>query len=156
MRIVARDDGEHQRADKEALNLDPATTKDLDEEDCEKVARYVACGRDDEISVGVFQERVVFGFAFGETDGRQEHRLVEIEAVKGDVDEEPARCGSDQLFQMFPLAKIYHERLHLYILGRWCDVCFDDGCVSVLGGKFVGVGIRVYFGPFAGVVHGGG
>ena len=70
MRIIAGDDGEHERADKEALDLDPATTKDLDEEDCEEVARYVTRGGDDEISVGVLQERVVFGFAFGETDGR--------------------------------------------------------------------------------------
>ena len=90
MCIVAGNDAKHEGADEEALNLDPATTKDLDEIDRQEVPRHVARRSDDEISVSVLEERIIFGFAFGKTDRGQKHGLVEIEAVKSDVDKEPA------------------------------------------------------------------
>ena len=80
--------------------------------------------------------------------------MVEIEAVESDVDQEPAGCGPDQLFQMSPLAEVDHECLHLYVLGWWRHVGFDDRCVSIRGGMIVGVGIRVHLGLFGGIVHG--
>ena len=90
MCIVAGNDAKHEGADEKALNLDPATTKDLDEINRKEVPRHVARRSDDEISVSVLEECVVFGFAFGETNRSQKHGLVEIETIKGDVDKEPA------------------------------------------------------------------
>lgn len=43
MCTVAGNDGKSERADKEALNLDPAATEDLNEKDCKEVSRHVAC-----------------------------------------------------------------------------------------------------------------
>ena len=126
MCIVAGNDTKHERADQEALNLDPAATKDLDEVDCKEVPGHVARRSNDQVSISVLEERVIFGFAFGETDRSQQHGLVEIETVKGDIDEEPAGCSADQLLQMSPLAEVNHESFHLHVLGRWRDVRFDD------------------------------
>ena len=124
--IIASNDGKHERANKEALNLDPAATKDLDKEDCKEVAGYVARRSDDQISISILEERVILGFAFGETNRSQEHGLIEIETVKGNIDEEPARCRTDQLLQMFPLAKVDHESLQLRVFSRRRNVCFDE------------------------------
>lgn len=90
MFIVAGNNTKHERADEEALNLDPTTTKDLDEIDREEVPRHVASRSDDEIPISVLEERVILGFAFGETDRSQKHGLVEIETVKGNINKEPA------------------------------------------------------------------
>lgn len=90
MCIIAGNDSKHECADKEALNLDPATTKYLDEIDCEKIPRNIARRCDDEISISVLEERIIFGFAFGETDSRQKYGLIEIETVEGNIDEKPA------------------------------------------------------------------
>lgn len=95
MSVVAGYDGKHERTDEEALNLDPATPKYLDEEDGQEVAGHVARRSDDEIPISVLEERVILGFALGETNGRQEHRLVEVQTVKGDIDQEPGGCGAD-------------------------------------------------------------
>ena len=155
MFIVASNDSKHERADEEALNLDPPTTKNLDEEDGEEVPWHVSGRGDYQISISVLEERVVFGFAFGETDRSQKHGLVEIDTVKGDVDQEPAGCGADQLFQMSPLAEVDQERLQLHVSSRWRNVCFNNRSVSVLRGKTVRVCVRsMRLGAFAGVVHG--
>ena len=134
MCIVAGNDGKHQSTDQEALNLNPATTKYLDKDDGQEVSRHVSRSSDDKITVSVLEESVVFGFAFGEADGRQEDGLVEVETVEGDVDKEPAGCRTNELLQVSPFAEIDHEGLHLHVLGRWSDVCFDDGCVPIRGG----------------------
>lgn len=89
MVIVAGNDGKHERADKEALNLDPATTQDLDEKNGKEVPRHIARRSNNQISISVLEKRIVFGFAFGKSDRSQEHGLIKIETVKGDVDEEP-------------------------------------------------------------------
>ena len=137
MSIVASNDAEHERTDEEALNLDPATTKNLDEVDGKKVPWHVSGGGDDQISISILEKRVVFGFAFGETDRSQKHRLVEIDTIKGDIDEEPAGCSADQLFQMSPLAEVGHECRQLHVSSRWRNVCFNNGSVSVLRGNTV-------------------
>ena len=139
MSIVPGNDGKHERADEEALNLDPATTEYLDEENREEVPGDVAGRSDDEIPIGVLEKGVVFGFAFGETNRGEKDRLIEIEAVEGDVDQEPAGCGPNELLQMSPFAKVDHERLQLHVFGWRRDVCFDDGCMSIWGGHIVGV-----------------
>lgn len=90
MCIVAGNDTKHERADQEALNLDPATTKNLNEKDRQEVSRHVACRSDDQISISVLEERIIFCFAFGETNRSQKHGLIEVEAVEGHVNEEPA------------------------------------------------------------------
>lgn len=69
MRIITSNDGKHEGADEEALNLDPATTQYLNEVDGQEVPRHVASRGDDEISIRVLEEGVIFRFAFGETDG---------------------------------------------------------------------------------------
>ena len=154
MGIVAGNDGKHERADEEALNLDPATTKYLNEENRQEVPGDVARRRDDEIPISVLEKRFVFGFAFGETNRRQKDRLIEVEAVESDVDQEPARCGTKQLLQMSPFAKVDHECLQLHVFGWWRHVCFDDGCSPVRGVEIVGVGIGVHLGLFAGIAYG--
>ena len=126
MVIVAGNDTKHERADKEALNLDPATTKDLDEVDGKEVPRYVARRRDNQVTISVLEERLIFGFAFGKSNGGEKYRLVEIETVKGNIDKEPARCRTDQLFQMSPLAEVDHECLQLHVFSWWRNMCFDD------------------------------
>lgn len=126
MVIVAGDDSKHERADQEALNLDPATTKDLDEKDGQEVPRHVARRGDDQISVSILEERIIFGFTFGKSNGGEKHRLVEIETVEGNVDKKPARCRTDQLLQMSPFTEVDHECLHLRVFGWRCNVCFDD------------------------------
>ncbi len=131
MLVVTSDDGEHESADEEALNLDPATAQDLDEIDGEEVARYVAGCCDDEISVGVLEQSVVLGLPFRKPDGAEQNGLVEIETVEGYIDQEPCRCGTDQGLQVAPLTEVGEECLHLDISGRWSNVGFDDGCVSV-------------------------
>lgn len=95
MSVVAGDDGKHERTDEEALNLDPATPQDLNEVDGQEVPGHVARRSDDEIPISVLEERVILGFALGETNGRQKHRLVEVQTVKGDIDQEPGGCGAD-------------------------------------------------------------
>ena len=155
MGIVAGNDGKHERADEEALNLDPATTEYLNEENRQEIPGNIASGSDDEIPISVLEKRIIFGLAFGETNGSQKDRLIEIQAVESDVDQEPAGCGSNQLFQMSPLAEIDHECLQLHVLGRWGHVCFDDRCMSIGGGHIVRVGVRVHLGLFAGIAHGG-
>ena len=155
MRIFTSNDGKHERADEEALNLDPATTKNLDEVDGKKVPWHVSGRGDDQISISVLEQRVVFGFAFGETDRSQKYGLVEIDTVEGDVDEEPAQCSADQLFHMSPLAEVYQERLQLHVSSRWRNVCFNNRSVSLLRGITVRVCVRgVRLGAFSGVVHG--
>ena len=157
MFIVAGNDTKHERADKETLDLNPATTKNLNKIDCKEVPRHVAGRSDYQISIGVLEERVIFGFAFGETDRSQKHGLVEIETVKGDVDKEPAWCCANKLLQMSPLAEVDHECLQLHVSSRWRNVGFDDWCISVLGRDIVWVSIRgVRFGTLAGVIHGRG
>lgn len=64
MRIIAGNDTEHQRADEEALNLNPTTAKDLNEEDCEEVTRHVTGRSNDEIAVSILDEGIVLGLAF--------------------------------------------------------------------------------------------
>ena len=78
MIVIAGNDSKHERADQEALNLDPATTKDLDKSDCEEVPRHVARGSDNQVSISILQKRVIFGLAFGESDRSQYHGLIEI------------------------------------------------------------------------------
>lgn len=95
--VVAGNDSKHERADQEALNLDPATTKDLDKCNCKEVPRHVARGSDNQVSISVLQKRVIFRLAFGESDGSQYDGLIEIETIKGNVNEEPARCSTNQL-----------------------------------------------------------
>ena len=126
MVIVAGNDGKHERADEKALDLDPATTEYLNEEYRQEVPGDVARRSDDEIPISVLEERIVFRLAFGETNRGKKDRLIEVEAVEGDVDQEPAGCGSDELLQMSPLAEVDHECLQLHVLGRWRNVCFDD------------------------------
>ena len=133
MRIVAGDDTKHECTDKEALDLNPTTAEDLDEEDGQEVPRHVTRRSDDQISVRILQEGIVFGFAFGEANRSEKDRLIEIDTVKGDIDEKPGGCGPEQLFQMPPLAEIDHEGLQLHGLGWFRNVCFDDGCVSIWG-----------------------
>ena len=71
MVVVTGNNSKHERADKEALDLNPATTKDLDEVDCKEVPRHVTRGGDDQVPISVLQKRVIFGFAFGKSDGRK-------------------------------------------------------------------------------------
>ena len=139
MSIVPGNDGKHERADEEALNLDPATTEDLDEENREEVPGDVAGRSDDKIPISVLKKGVIFGFAFGETDRSEKDGLIEIQAVESDVDQEPAGCGPNELLQMSPFAKVDHERLQLHVFGWWRHVCFDDGCMSIWRGMIVGV-----------------
>lgn len=115
MLVVTSDDSEHESADDEALNLNPATAQDLDEVDCEEVARDVAGCGDDEISVSVLEQRVVLGLSFRKADCTKQNRLIQIETVEGYVDQEPCRCGTDQGLQVAPLAEVGEERLHLDI-----------------------------------------
>ena len=126
MCVVAGDDGEHEGTDEETLNLDPTAAEDFNEKNRQKVPRHVTGCSDDEISVSVLEEGVEFGFAFGETDRTQQDGLVEVEAVKGHVDQEPGGSSADELLQMSPLAKVDHESLHLHVLGWWRDMRFDD------------------------------
>ena len=154
MGIVAGNDGKHERADEEALNLDPATTEYLNEVNRQEVPGDVAGRSDDEIPISVLEKCFVFGLAFGETNRSKKDRLIEIQAVESDVDQEPAGCCSNQLFQMSPLAEVDHECRQLHVLGWWGHVCFDDGCMSIWGGKIVRVGVRVHLGLFAGIAHG--
>ena len=156
MGIVAGNDGKHERADEEALNLDPATTEYLNEENRQEISGDVARGSDDEIAIGVFEKGIIFGFAFGEANRRQQDGLIEVEAVESDVDEEPAGCGPNELLQMSPFAKVDHECLHLHVFGWWRHVCFDDGCAPVGGVEIVRVGIGVHLGLFAGIAYGRG
>lgn len=138
MRIITGNNSKHEGADEEALNLDPATTKYLNEENGEEVPRHVASRSNDEISICVLEEGLVFRFTFGEPNCGQKHRLVEVETVKGDVDEEPGGCSTDELLQMSPLAEVNHESLHLDVLGRRRNMRFDDRCVSIFGhGVFI-------------------
>lgn len=51
MCIVAGNDGKSERADKEALNLDPAATEDLNEKYCKEVSRHVACRSNNRTSI---------------------------------------------------------------------------------------------------------
>lgn len=89
MLVVTSDDGEHQSTHEEALNLDPTTAQDLDEIDCEEVPRDVACCRNDQVAVCVLEQSVVLGLSFGESNGGKQDRLIEIEAIEGDIYEEP-------------------------------------------------------------------
>ena len=139
MSIVPGNDGKHERADEEALNLDPATTEYLDEVNREEVPGDVAGRSDDEIPIGVLEKGVIFGLAFGETNRREKDRLIEIQAVESDIDQEPAGCGTNELLKMSPFAKVDHECLQLHVFGWWRHVCFDDGCMSIGRGKIVGV-----------------
>ena len=126
MVIVTGNNGKHERADQEALNLNPATTENLNEIDGQEVSGYIAGRGDDQITISVLEEGIVFGFTLGKSNGGEKHRLVEIEAVKGNVDKKPARCRTDQLLQMSPFAEVDHECLHLRVFGWWSNVCFDD------------------------------
>lgn len=53
--VVACDNAEHETRDEEAADLDGFAAEDLDEADREEVARYVAGGSDDEISICCFE-----------------------------------------------------------------------------------------------------
>ena len=152
MGIVPGNDAKHERADEEALNLDPATTEYLNEENRQEVPGYVARRSDDEVTISVLEKRIIFGFAFGETNRAKKDGLIEVEAVESNVDQEPAGCGTNQLLQMSPFAKVEQECLHLHVFGWWRHVCFDDGCSPVWG--TVGVGIGVHLGLFAGIAYG--
>ena len=53
--VVTGDDTEHERADQEALNLDPATAEDFNKVDCEKIAWDVSRRGDDQVTVTILQ-----------------------------------------------------------------------------------------------------
>lgn len=87
--VITGDDTEHQRADKEALDLDPPPTKDLNEEDCEEVAWDVTCRSDYEIAVAILEQCVIFRFSFRKANVCEEHGLIEIDTIEGNVNQEP-------------------------------------------------------------------
>ncbi|KAI3481487.1 hypothetical protein L1887_56034 [Cichorium endivia] len=49
------------------------------------------------------------GGALGEADGGEDGGLVEVDAVEGDIDEEPAGGASDELLCVFPLGEVLDE-----------------------------------------------
>ena len=68
MGVIAGNDGKHERADEEALNLDPATTENLNEENRQEVPGYVAGRSDDKIPISVLEKGFIFGFALGKAN----------------------------------------------------------------------------------------
>ena len=51
--VVARDDPKHERTNEEPLDLDPTTTKNLDEEYGKEVPGHVSSSRNDQIATSV-------------------------------------------------------------------------------------------------------
>lgn len=77
------------------MDLDPAASEDLNQENGKEITRDVArCGYD-QVPVGVSEQLVVLGFARGETNGGEENRLIEIEAIESYIDQEPAGRGAN-------------------------------------------------------------
>jgi hypothetical protein len=87
--VSTSNDTEHESSDEETGNLNGLTAEDLDESDGEEVTRNVTGSSNDQITVGSDEKRVVLIATFGEADLLQEHRLVQVDAVESNIDEEP-------------------------------------------------------------------
>ena len=109
MVISTRNDGEHQSTDQKSLDLYPAPAEPFDEIDGEEISRDVSCNGNNQISDGVPLQHFVFGRPRREADFGQDDGLVEIRAVKGHIEEEPASHRPYEGFEMSPLAEIDEE-----------------------------------------------
>ena len=87
--IRTSEDTEHESSDEETLDLNPLPAEQFNEGDGEEVARNVTSDGDDQVTLGVPEEVVVWVGASGETDISKNDGLVQIDAVEGNVDQEP-------------------------------------------------------------------
>lgn len=113
--VIASNDTEHERADKETLDLDPLASKHFDQSDGEEVAGYVASGGNDEITVAALQESVVFSRAGGKADVGQKDGLIQIGAVECNIDKEPCRGRADEGLEMSPFREVDEECLEFFV-----------------------------------------
>lgn len=129
--IVTRYDSKHKCADQEALDLNPTSSKNLNEIDRQEISRYVASGCDNEIPIGVLEQGIVFCLSLGETNGGEQDGLIEIDTIEGDIDQEPRGGGADEGFEMSPLGEVDQEGFRTDVTGRRYDMGFDDGGVAI-------------------------
>jgi len=82
-------DTEHQGGDEETLDLNPPSAKQLNEGDGKEVTWDVTGDGNDQVTLSVLEEVLVWGLASGVSNISQNDRLVQVDTVKGDIDEEP-------------------------------------------------------------------
>ena len=89
MYVVTGNNTKHETSDQETLNLNPATAEYFNEIYCEEVPGYVAGCSYDQVSVGVFEQGVIFGLALRKANGRKKYGLIKIGAIERNIDQEP-------------------------------------------------------------------
>lgn len=113
MRVITCQDTKEQSTGQEALNLNPFPSQLLDEGHGDEVSRNVPGDGDDQVSNCVLHQGVVFIAPMAETDLGQDDGLIQVGAVKGDIQEEPGQCRSQQNFEVAPLAEVHEEGIPL-------------------------------------------
>ena len=99
-----------QSGEKEALNLDPLAAQLLDGEYGDVVPGDEAQGGDDEVADRDLEEALPGLAALAvEADLLQHDVLVQVDAVEGDVEQEPARTGADEQLGVLPLGEVVDE-----------------------------------------------
>lgn len=126
MVVIARNDSEHEGGDQKALNLNPSSSEDLNGRNRDEITRQVAGNGNDQIAVTILEQSVVLRLPFGETNLLQEDRLIEVSAVEGDVDQEPRRRGTQQVFEVTPFREVDNEGFELLVRARLGQVGLDN------------------------------
>ena len=139
--VVTSDNGKHERSDDETTNLNGLTTDNLDESNGEEVSWHVSRGGDDQVTESSNEEGVVLVAALCETNQTEEDGLVEVDTVKGNVDEEPGGRSSDEDLEMAPLGEVGGESSPARCLEVFVgDLLLDSQGGSVLLGGDLLVG----------------
>lgn len=129
---VSSEDGKEESSNEETTNLDWLTSENLDESDSEEVSWNITGDGDDEVSDGVLHQLLVLVLSGGETNGGQDDRLVKIDTIEGNIDQEPGGSGTEESLEMSPLAKVDEEGVELGVVDlrsgndgwrsdTWCD-----------------------------------
>lgn len=132
-------DTEHEGGDQEATNLNGLAAKELDEGDREEVAGHVTSDGNDQVTLSVVEEVLVWGLAGSVADGGQNDGLVQVDTVESNVDQEPRESTAEESEGVAGVAEVLDKGAHLDGLW-WLDgVGLDDGDTAVVDGFTVGL-----------------
>jgi len=135
MGVVTSDDTEHERSDEETTDLNGLATDNLDKGNGEEVTRNVTGGGDDQVTVGVDEKSVVLVATLGETNGCKEDRLVQVDTVESNIDEEPGGSSTDEDLSVSPLGEVVDESSPLGLLGLVSELLLKSDLGSLLLGS---------------------
>jgi len=127
------ENAKHEGGDEETLDLDPLAAEEFDKGNCEEVSGNVTGDGNDQVAFGILQEVVIWVFASGIANVGQDDRLIQVDTVKCNINQEPGKGAAKEGEGVSGFAKVLEESLELDIL--WCVGAgsngFNDGSAAV-------------------------